>query len=103
MVDLLPADRKWHEDEDDDSVLPRDWLECTSETHPSLDWRFGPGMWKCLMMGDLIAQYGSFYTDANRQFSNIHGQSDWDHWLENEEKVKALQVINITSFLQTLS
>ena len=59
MVDLLPVDRKWHADEDDDSICPTDWLERTSEAHPALDRSFGPGRWKCLMMGDLMTQYGA--------------------------------------------
>ena len=59
MVDLLPANRKRRKDEDNDSVLPTDWLECTVEAHPSLDQSFGPGTWKCLMMGDLMTQYGA--------------------------------------------
>ena len=36
LVDLLPANRKRRED-DNDSVLPMDWLEHTAEAHPSLD------------------------------------------------------------------
>jgi hypothetical protein len=75
-------------------VLPTDWLERTMEAHPCLDWSFGPGTWKHLMMGDLMTHYGSFYTGATRQFSNINGQKDWDHQQETEEKVKALQAMN---------
>ena len=86
MVDLLPTDRKQCEDEDDDSALPTDWLEHTAEAHPSLNRSFCPGMWKCLMMGDLMIQYGSFYTNATRQFSNAHGQQSWDHQLETKKK-----------------
>ncbi len=46
------------------------------------------------MMGDLMTQYGSFYTGATRQFSNIHGQKDRDHQLETKEKVKTLQMMS---------
>ena len=103
MVDLLPANRKRCEDENDGSVRPTDWLEHTAEAHPALDQSYGPGTWKRLMMGDRVTQYGSFYTGPTREFSNIHGQKNWDHQLETKEKVKALQVrtLNTTS-LQTL-
>ena len=90
MVNLLPANRKQRKDEDDDSVLPMDWLERTAEAHPSLDWSFGPGTWKRLMMGDLMTQYGCFYTRATREFNNIHGGKQWEHHLETKEKIKAL-------------
>jgi hypothetical protein len=75
-VDLLPVDRKWHADEDDDSVHPTDWLERTAEAHPTLDRSFGPGTWKRLMIGDLMTQYGCFYTRVTREFSNIHGRKE---------------------------
>ena len=101
MVNLLPIDRKWHEDEDNDSVLPIDWLDCTSEAHPILDQSFGPGTWKHLMMGDLMTQYGSFYTRATMESSNIHGQKDWDHQLETKKKVKAHQAMNAKCNLPT--
>ena len=42
-ADLLPANRKWCADEDDDSVRPTDWLKRTLEAHPALDRSFGPG------------------------------------------------------------
>ena len=54
MVDLLPVDRARCEEDDYNSVLPSDWLECTGELHPSLDRSFGPGTWKSLSMGDLM-------------------------------------------------
>jgi hypothetical protein len=75
-VDLLPVDRKWHADEDNDSVRPTDWLERTAEAHPTLDRSFGPGTWKRLMIGDLMTQYGCFYTGVTREFSNIHGRKE---------------------------
>jgi hypothetical protein len=37
MVDLLPKDRKSHEENDDDSVIPTDWLEQMGELYPWLD------------------------------------------------------------------
>jgi hypothetical protein len=80
-ANLLPADRKQHADEDDDSVLPTDWLECTAEAHPSLDWSFGPGIWKRLMIGDLMTQYDCFYTGATREFSDVHNQKHCEHIL----------------------
>ena len=46
MVDLLPTDRARREKDDDDSVLPSDWLECTGEIHPSFDLSFGPDLEK---------------------------------------------------------
>ena len=95
MFDLLSADRKRCKDADDDSVLPTDWLERITEAHPSPDRSFGPGTWKRLMMGDLMTQYGRFYTGATRKFGNIHGQKDWDHQLETEKKFKALQAMNV--------
>ena len=70
-------------------------LERTTEAHPSLDRSFGPGTWKRLMMGDLMTQYGSFYTGTSREFSNIHGQKDWTHQLETKKKGKALQAMNV--------
>jgi len=54
MVDLLPTDRKRREDEDDASDVPTDWVEHTEATHHSLSRSFGPGTWKCVMMGDLM-------------------------------------------------
>ena len=52
MVNLLPADRQRREQEDDNSLLPTDWLKCTGELHPALDLCFDPGTWKSLFMGD---------------------------------------------------
>ena len=94
-VNLLPEDRKHHEDADDDSVLPTDWLERTAELHHAgLDHCFGRGTWKRLIMGDLLYQYSSFYTNAERQFGNWHGQIAWDHKLETDKKVQSLQEMN---------
>jgi hypothetical protein len=41
-VDLTPEDQKRCQDADDDSVLLTDWLERTTELHPSLNRTFGP-------------------------------------------------------------
>jgi len=65
------------------------------KTHPSLNRSVGPGMWKRLVMGNLMTQYGCFYTRATREFSNIHGPKEWNHQLETKKKVKALQAMNV--------
>jgi hypothetical protein len=94
-VDLTPEDRKRSEDADDDSVLPTDWLERMAELHHAgLDHCFGPGTWKCLMMGDLLTQYSSFYTNAERQFGNWHIEMNCAHKLVTDKKVQALQEMN---------
>jgi hypothetical protein len=46
-------------------------------------------------MGDLMTQYGSFYTNAERQFGNWRFQTTLAHELETDKKVKALQAINV--------
>jgi methyltransferase-like protein len=46
------------------------------------------------MMGDLMAQYGCFYTGATREFSNVYNQKHCEHDLETEEKIKALWATN---------
>ena len=53
-IDLLPDDRKHREQDDDDSVLPTDWLQRTGEISFALDKSFGKGTWKRLMIGDLM-------------------------------------------------
>jgi hypothetical protein len=53
------------------------------------------------MIGDLMTQYGCFYTGATGEFSNIHGGKEWEHHLETEEKIKALQVANVRCNLST--
>jgi hypothetical protein len=94
-VDLTPEDRKRREDADDDSVLPTDWLERTAELHHAgLDHCFGPGTWKRLMMGDLLTQYSSFYTNAERQFGNWRIETNCAHKLATDKKVQALQEMN---------
>ena len=70
-VDLLPADRQCCEQDDDNSVLPSDWLECTGELHPALDRSFGPGTWKSLCMGDHKTQYGCFYNGITQHFQMV--------------------------------
>jgi hypothetical protein len=37
MADLLPENTKHHEDMNDDSFLPTDWLECTGELYSAVD------------------------------------------------------------------
>jgi hypothetical protein len=63
-VDLLPTDRARREEDDNNSILPSDWLECTGEIHNLLDLSFGPGNWKSLSMGDLMTQYRNFTREA---------------------------------------
>jgi hypothetical protein len=94
MVNLLPANRKRPEENDNDPILPTDWLECTGEIHPSLDLTYCPGTWKHLCMGDLMTQYGSFYTNADRQFGNWHAETTFPHDAETKKQVKAVQMIN---------
>ena len=91
-IDLTLKDRKRREDADDDSVLPTDWLEHTAELHPSLDPTFGPRTWRCLAMGDLMTQYGSFYTNPDRQFGNWCAHTSIAYNQETDKKVQALQV-----------
>ena len=47
------------------------------------------------MMGDLMTQYGSFYTNAERQFGNWRTQTSIFYSQETDEKVQALQAINV--------
>ena len=79
MINLLPVDRARHEEDDDDSILPTDWLERTGKLHHSLDQSFGPGTWKSLMMGDLMCQYGNFYSGCTRHFQHVRLQHAVDH------------------------
>ena len=94
-VDLTPEDRKRREDANDDSVLPADWLERTTELHPALDRTFGPKTWRRLARGYLMSQYGSFYNNAERQFGNWHVQTTYAHERETDDKVQALQAMNV--------
>ncbi len=96
-VDLLPEDRKRREQEDDDSVLPSDWLERTAEISFALDHDFGKGTWKRLMMGDLMTMYGCFYTGCTRHFQMIRAQEHHEHNLETNKAVKVIQEMNIKS------
>jgi len=94
-VDLLPEDRKRREDADDDSILPSDWLERTAELHHTgLDQCHGIGTWRRLMMGDLMSQYSSFYTNAERQFGNFRAQMNANFMRETDSKVTALKDMN---------
>ncbi len=61
-ADLLPIDRQCREQDNNDSVLPKDWLERTGELHTALDHSFGPVTWRSLFLGDNKTQYGCFYT-----------------------------------------
>jgi hypothetical protein len=45
-------------------------------------------------MGDLMTQYGSFYTNAERQFGNWRTQATIAYEQETNKKVQALQAIN---------
>ena len=47
------------------------------------------------MMGDLMTQYGSFYTNAERQFGNWRVQTAYAREQETDKKVQALQAINV--------
>ena len=94
MVDLLPTDRKCNEEEEDDSVLLSDWLECTGKIHPSLDLSFCKGTWKSLFMGDLKTQYRNFYMGCTRHFQMVCGQHSHDHDLETRKEIKVLQEMN---------
>ena len=71
MVNLLPADRKRCEQDDDVSVLPTDWLKHTADASLALDCSFSPGTWKRVMMVDIMTQYGCFYTGCTRHFQMI--------------------------------
>ena len=87
MVNLLPADRHHPEQEDDDSLLTTDWLECTGELHPVLDHT-------CLAMGDNKTQYGNFYTGVNRCFQMVQAQETHAHDLEMKKAIQTLQDMN---------
>ena len=94
-VDLLPNDKKRREQDDDNSVLPTDWLEHTGEASLALDHDFGKGTWKRLMMGDLMTQYGCFYTGCTRHFQMVCVQEHHKHNLETQKAVKVIQEMNI--------
>ena len=46
------------------------------------------------MMGDLLTQYSSFYTNTERQFGNWCGQTNFAYNQETDKKVQALQAMN---------
>ena len=94
MVDLLPTNRQHHEQEDDNSFLPTDWLECTRELHPAFDHSFGPGTWKSLTMGDNKTQYGNFYTGVTRHFQVVQAQETSAYDQETKKAVQTLQDMN---------
>ena len=91
MVDLLHTNRQRHEHEDDNSLLPTDWLEHTGELHPALDLSFGPGTWKSLAMGDNKTQYGNFYTGVSRRFQMVWAQEAHTHDLDTKKAIRTLQ------------
>jgi hypothetical protein len=93
-VNLLPADRKSHEEDHDDSVLPSDWLEHTGEIHPLLDLSLGKGTWKSLFMGDLKTQYGNFYMGYTKHFQMVHQQHAYDLDLDTRKETTVLQKMN---------
>jgi hypothetical protein len=95
MADLLPEYKKRREQDDNDSVLPTDWLERTGKISFALDHEFGKGTWKRLMMGDLMTLYGCFYTGCTRHFQMVHAQEHHEHNLETERAVKVIQEMNI--------
>jgi hypothetical protein len=78
-VDLLPDDKKHHEDMGDDSVMPTDWLECTGELHPEHDISFGKGTWKRFLVGELKIQYGQVCVGVASYFKNVHNEHSWMH------------------------
>ena len=47
------------------------------------------------MTGEVMTQYRSFYTGATREFGNFQGGKEWEHHLETEDEIKALQVANV--------
>ena len=46
------------------------------------------------MMGDLLTQYSSFYTNAESQFGNWRTETNCAHKLATDKKVQALQEMN---------
>jgi hypothetical protein len=46
------------------------------------------------MMGDLMSQYGAFYTNAERQFGNFRAQMNANFMRETDHKVTALKEMN---------
>jgi hypothetical protein len=94
MIDLLPIDRARHEEGDDDSILPTDWLEHTGELHRLLDQSFRPATWKSLLMGDLTCQYGNFCSGCTRHFQQVRLDHSMDHEQETNKEIKVLQEMN---------
>ena len=94
MVNLLPADRQRREQEDDDSLLPTDWLECTGELHPVLNRSFGPGTWKRLAMGDNMTQYDNFYSGVTQHFQMVWAREACNHGLEMKKEIQTLRNMN---------
>jgi hypothetical protein len=67
-VDLLSENKQQHEDEDNNSVLPTDRLECAGELHPLVDFRYALGRF---FMGYLKSDHNQFCIRANSHFNNI--------------------------------
>jgi hypothetical protein len=94
-IDPLPVDRARCKEDDDDFILPTDWLECTGKLHRSLDQSFGPETWKSLMMGNFSCQYGNFYSGCTWHFQHVRLQHAEDHKQETKKEIKVLQEMNI--------
>ena len=47
------------------------------------------------MMGDLMTQYGNFYTGGTRHFQMIRAQEHHEHTLETKRGIKVLQEVNV--------
>jgi hypothetical protein len=55
-------DRKFCEENDDDSVTPTDWLKQTDKLHPLLDISFGKGACMHFATADFRIQFKNFYS-----------------------------------------
>ena len=91
MIDLLPSDRECHKQDDDDSVLPIDWLEHTGKISLALNHSFGKRTWKRLMMGD---HDPVFYTGCTMNFQMVCAQEHHEHTLETKRGIKVIQEMN---------
>jgi len=47
------------------------------------------------MMGDLLCQYGNFYSGCTRHFQHVCLQHVMDHEQETNKEIKVLQEMNI--------
>ena len=94
FVDLLPKDKEHHEEMDDDSAMPTDWLKHTWDLHPALDISYCKGTWKRFFMGNLKTHYRQFSIGVDSHFKNIHHEHSWAHLLKTQQYVKSLQAVN---------